>query len=201
MRKKPFKNYSKFMTGDSFKNNMANMFSSVTIEEKEVPSNEEKAKEKTVTLKELEESYKKILKNKKGKKEIGTARKVYFPTIPDIFYISFKPSRTKAAWEASKYFHKSYNPIFIGMKTEEIVKLTRVLRIPELDEYSKVEKVPIPVLMKKLNVTFPCAICGKHHFTYEDYCKNLCFVVEGEWDSLPYAEGYVLCYKCHEKFI
>ena len=203
MRKRPFKNCSKFMTGGSFKQNMANMFSSITIEEskKEPVKKEETDKEKSTTLKDLEESYRKILKNKKEKKVTGTARKVYFPTIPDVFFISFKPSKTQAAWEASKFFGESYHPSFIGMKTDEILKLSKVIRIPELDEFSKLGKVPILKLMQKANLTFSCEICGRHHFTYEDYCKNLCFLVEDEWNSLPYTTGYVLCYKCHEKFI
>lgn len=201
MRKKPFKNCSKYMTGDSFKQNMADMFSSVIIEEKKAPEKEETTKDNSTTLKELEESYKKILANKKEKKLTGTARKVYFPSIPDAYYISFKPTKNQATWEASKFFGKSFHPSFIGMTINDILKLSKVIRIPELDEYSKLGKVPIMELMKKTNLTFSCAICGKHHFTYEDYCKNLCFLVEDDWNSLPYTTGYVLCYKCHENFI
>ena len=129
------------MTGDSFKLNMADMFSSVVIEEKKAPEKEETTKDNSTTLKELEESYKKILANKKGKKVIGTARKVYFPSIPDVYYISFKATKNQATWEASKYFGNSFHPSFIGMTTNDILKLSKVVRIPELDEYAKFGKV------------------------------------------------------------
>ena len=196
MRKKPFKNCSKFMTGGNFKNNMADMFSFVDI--KEEPEKETAQQKSSNTLKELEESYKKILGRKKL---VGTARKITFTDHPDLIFISFKATRMQANWEASKYFHDSYHPYFIGMDTQEIVRTARGIRVPELDEYSKTGKVPIYKLMQKLNATFSCSICGKHHFTYEDYCKNLCFIVEGEWNSLPFIEGYLLCYKCHEKLM
>lgn len=199
-RKKPFKNCSVYITGGNFKNSMASAFSAIEIDEEK---EEEKAilkelEKKPITLEELEKSYRKLLKKKKIKK---TARKVYFPNYPDLVFISFKDTKTQADWEAAKYFKESYNPNFIGMKTEEIVRLCKNIRIPELDEFSEKGKVPIPTLMQKASITFSCAICGKHHFTYDDYCKNLCFIHEGEFWALPYTNEFVVCYKCHQNLI
>ena len=202
MQKKPFKNSSRYMTGGNFKNSMTNMFSIIDTKENEKEEEKKEAverKEKGDILKELEESYRRILGKKKLKQ--GSARKIIFLNHPDLFFISFKATGSQACWEAAKYFKESFHPYFLGMKTEEIVRTCRAYRIPELDEYAIAKKVPIPILMKKVGIAFTCSLCGKHHFTYEDYCKNLCFIVEGEWTSLPYTTGYILCYKCHEKLM
>ena len=203
MRKKPFKNSSHYITGGSFKNGLADAFSDILLEdieeERETKIVEEKKEQQSSSiLQELEKSYREIAKRKKEIK--GTARVVYAPNYPNISFISFKATPNQATWEAAKYFFESYDPNFIGMKTEEIVRFLKARRIPELDEFSAKGKVPIYKLMQRANATFPCYICGNHHFTYEDYCKDLCFVVDEDLNTIPYVQGYILCYKCHQKF-
>lgn len=148
--------------------------------------------------KKLEQEYKEILKRRNI---YGVAYKVTFTKHPNLLYLSFKATNEKARWDASNYFQKSYCPDFIGSKTKDILTESRAHRIPELDKYAIKGVVPIPELMKKLNMTFSCYACGKHHFTYEDYCKNLCFIVEDESNQMPFANGFVLCYKCHKRLI
>lgn len=203
MRKKPFKNSSHYITGGSFKSGLADAFSNILskeIEDEKATETIKKEEERVSSnvLQELEKSYREIAKRKKDIK--GTARIVYAPNYPDISFISFRATTNQATWEAAKYFFESYNPNFIGMKTEEIVRFLKAKRTPELDEFSVRGKVPIYKLMQKTNTTFPCYICGKHNFTYEDYCKDLCFIVDEDLNTIPYVQGYILCYKCHQKF-
>lgn len=202
MRKRPFRNCSKFITGGSFKQEIADMFSLVEEPEKKVTSQPQTKAEKSSTLKELEKSYEKILKNKTLKKK-ELSEKPYIivhKTNPSIFFISFNINKSKAMWEALSYYKKSYHPYFIGMKELEIRKDFKIHRLHELDDYQGGKPIPIPTLLKKTNVELSCSVCGRHHFTYEDYCKNLCFVIEDTLNALPNIKGYVVCYTCYKKY-
>lgn len=202
MRRKPFKNSSHKITGGSFKSDFSQAFSKILKEEekeeqeKALKEEQEQEKSSSDILKELERNYKKILKKKSS---LGTARYVYSPDYPKVSFISFKATNSQAVWEATKFFHDFYNPYFIGMSKEDIMKVLKARRIPELDEYAKEGKVPIYALMQKAKATFSCFVCGKHEFEYADYCNNVCFILEGDVNPLPYAKGCVLCYKCHQK--
>lgn len=148
--------------------------------------------------KELEKEYQEILKRKNL---YGVAYKVIFPAHPKLFFLTFSKSNSQARWHASKYFKKANIPDFLERTVCQIASEARSYREPELDKYASKGKVPIPELMKKLDVSFPCSACGKRTFSYEDYCHNLCFIYEGEYDAMPFANGYILCYECHKKFI
>ena len=161
-------------------------------------TDEEKDKLSINKRKKLEQEYKEILERRNIH---GVAYRVIFTKHPNLLHITFKSTNSKARWDASNYLYKSLCPDFIGNEMKDILTESRAYRIPELDKYAIKGVVPIPELMKKVDMTFSCYACGKHHFTYEDYCKNLCFIVEGESNQLPFANGFVLCYKCHEKLL
>ena len=150
------------------------------------------------TRKGLLKEYEELLGRTNKKK----AYKVIFKTIKDLFYISFQDrdahtNRYKATWEAVKYFQDNFHPVFLS---ENMLYQARVRRVKELDQYAKEGKVPIAVLMEKLNATFPCKACGKGKFDYEDYEFRRCYVTE-EFDMYPFTKGLVLCKSCFEKYM
>jgi len=149
-------------------------------------------------IKELEKEYKEILNRRNI---CGVAYRVTFLEHPKIIYLSFKPTNNKARWEACKYLIDTFNPEFIGNTQQEIIYKSRAHRQPELDKYALKGKVPIPILMEKLNMKFSCAICGKGNYGYKEYSDERCVIIEGEGDAFPFAEGIVICQKCfHEHF-
>ena len=130
------------------------------------------------------------------------AFKVTFKDQPDLIYIAFKRLREQAIWEACKYFRDSFHLDFQrdkGYSSE--MKQSHAIRVPELDEYGKKGKVPIPVLMKVLDIRFPCSHCHKQVFTYKDYEAGRCFIIEGEGDTNEFTKGRILCYYCYKKIV
>lgn len=81
------------------------------------------------------------------------------------------------------------------------MKQARTKRIYEFDKYGENGKVPIPMLMKELDIKFACSNCHKQVFSYTDYEAGRCFIVEGEGDTNEFTEGRVLCYYCHKKLV
>lgn len=144
-----------------------------------------------------------LLYNEATKKQVfkGKARKIIFKDQPNLIYISFKKEKMKAIYEACKYFQDSFYPTFMGEGRDEEMKQARALRVQEFDKYSAEGKIPIPELMRVMEFTFPCSVCGKDNFNYEDYEIGRCFLVEGEGDLNPFTKGYVLCYDCYKKYI
>ena len=136
------------------------------------------------------------------------ALRITFKDDPELFYISFQDkslgrltARAKGYWEACKYFRESFHPDFL-VKRDYDVKLKNAVskRMPMLDKYSLKGKIPIPELMKHLNVSFHCSVCGKETFTYEDYKVGKCFIIEGEGDMNVFTQGLILCYNCYKKY-
>ena len=148
------------------------------------------------------------LKSNENAKPPKIAYKITFSDQPDLVYISFQTrgnkdtTRAKARWEATKYFRDNMHWSFQKEKnyTFEMHK-TITKRLPELDKYGEKGKVPIPELMKALNTTFPCSVCGKDNFNYEDYEIGRCFLLEGEGDLNVFTQGIILCYDCYKKYL
>ena len=147
----------------------------------------------------LQQAYEEALQ--KQYKNAGKAFKVTFKDQPDLIYIAFKKAREKAVYEACKYFKEAFYPTFMGSGADEEMKQARATRVQELDKFALKGKVPIPELMRIMNFTFPCSVCGKDNFNYEDYEIGRCFMLEGEGDLNPFTSGYVLCYDCYKKYI
>lgn len=139
-----------------------------------------------------------VIKNRT--KKLKKAFRVIFKEYPELVYVCFTKSKEAAQWSACKYFKNSLHPAF--PKTLKLSDYpSRCLRIHAFDKYYLVEKVPIPDLMKELDLTFHCSICGQGNFTYESYKSERCFIVEGEGDLNPFTKGYVLCYQCYQKYL
>ena len=156
---------------------------------------EEQSKE---TRKGLLQEYEELLKRTDKKK----AYKVTFRNLKDLFYLSFQEgkyqsSRYRATWEAVKYFQDNFHPVFLA---ENMLYQARILREKELDQYGREGKVPIVVLMEKIGATFPCKVCGKGNFNYEDYEYRRCYVTE-EYDMYPFTKGVLLCKDCFNKYM
>ena len=150
------------------------------------------------TRKGLLKEYEELLKRTEKKK----AYKVTFKNVKDLFYISFQEggyqsSKYKATWEAVKYFQDNFHPVFLS---ENMLYQAVIHRVKELDTYAKEGKIPIAVLMEKLNATFPCKACGKGNFNYEDYEFKRCYITE-ELDLYPFTKGIILCKSCFEKYM
>ena len=173
-----------------------NPFAEIDLDEirkKELRIKEEEKKKKELELR-------KIKKKKKKKKE--KAYKVIFKDQSDLIYIAFKTNRAKAAWDGCRYFRDMLHPDFQRDKgySAELIS-TRTLRVKEFDQYNEEKKVPIPMLMKVLDIKFPCSVCHKQIFSYKDYEAGRCFILEGEGDTNDFTKGRVLCYYCNRKLM
>lgn len=146
----------------------------------------------------LAEAYEQALKQQISKYK---ARKITFKDHSDLIYISFKPTKEKAIYEACKYFQESFYPTFMGDGISEEMKHGKAHRVQEFDKYGIEGVIPIPELMKVMDFKFPCSVCGKDNFDYEDYEIGRCFIVEGEGNLNPFTKGYILCYECYKKYI
>ena len=150
----------------------------------------------TKPRKELQEEYEKIRIAKFSK---GKPYAVTYVGIPDIIYLAFAKNKDKAKGIATKYFKENFHPDFVGKgwRTQHLKSRTKV--IPEFKKYSLTGKVPIPDLMKYLNLTFPCSCCNQHNFNYEDYENGKCYVMEDDFDLNDFTKGYVLCRECYRE--
>lgn len=160
---------------------------------------QEKEKKKD-TLGELKQGYETILK--KNIKRQYKAYKVTFKNHPDLYYIAFCNQRSKAMWQATKYFHESFHPFFTRYEdmSSELLN-AKAIRVQELDKYGLKGFIPIPELMRVLELSMPCSVCKKHKFTYSDYINNKCYIIEGEGNLNPFTKGYLLCHDCYKKYI
>lgn len=145
--------------------------------------------------KELQEEYKRLEMERLSK---GTPYVVTYTSVPDIMYLVFAKNKDKAKGIATKYFKENFHPDFVGKgwRTQHLKSRTKV--IPEFKKYSQTGKVPIPDLMKILNLTFPCLCCHDHNFNYQDYENGKCYVIEDDgYDLNDFTKGYVLCRECY----
>lgn len=159
-----------------------------------------KKKEKVFnSYKDFQEEYLKVLLKAELKKA-PKAYKVIFKNNPTLAYLSFKSRRQPALWEACAYFRDNLHPDFL-VTFRKMLSASRGYRMHDLDKYAQEGRAPIPDILKVTGMTLSCSVCGKHKFTYEDYIKDRCYIIEGEGDSLPYAKGHILCYKCYQRYI
>lgn len=182
-------------------NSRTNPFAVVNLEairEKEKRKAERIQKKKQKELEAKLKSFKKKHKPINNKK----AYKITFKDQPNLLYVAFKPNRAKAMWDACKYFRDSLHLDFQKERSYSAeMKQARAIRVPELDEYGEEGQVPIPVLMKVLDIKFSCSHCHKEVFSYKDYEAGRCFIIEGEGDTNDFTKGRILCYYCHKKII
>jgi hypothetical protein len=78
---------------------------------------------------------------------------------------------------------------------------SRAYRLQELDKYALKGIVPIPEILRVLDVSMPCSVCKKGNFNYSDYKEEKCFIIEGEGNLNPFTKGYLLCSECYKKYI
>ena len=152
------------------------------------------------TLKELEEEYRKILKRNIQREY--RAYRVCFKNHPDLLYIAFCSNRGSAKWRATKYFKNSFHPFFSNDEdcSREMLNC-KAYRIQDFDEYYLKGLIPIPKLLKTLDISMPCSVCKKGHFKFSDYIAQKCFIIEGEGNLNPFTKGYLLCPQCYKRYI
>lgn len=155
-------------------------------------------KAKRDTYKDLEDEYKRIL-NKEIRKE-NKAYRIVYKDHSDLLYIAFKSNRASAKHESARYFQSILNPFFTGDDYRKQMLYSRAYRVQELDKYAS-KGIPIPELLRVLDITMPCSVCGKDHFSYSDYQQEKCFIIEGEGNMNPFTRGYILCHDCYKKYI
>ena len=129
------------------------------------------------------------------------AWKVVFTDIKDLYFITFQSNREQARWDACDFFRKTMHPQFLDKGWwRRCYDNSRALRAQAFDKYAKDGFIPIPAFLKE-GFTLPCSVCGKGNFSYSDYEKGRCFILEGEGNILPYLIGCILCYDCYKKYI
>lgn len=124
---------------------------------------------------------------------------VRYSNAPELFFITFTSNRYKAKGNATKFFRDNMHPLFIEGQWRHQHVNARACLHPDFDKYNEEMKVPIPELMK-INLSFPCSICGKGNFKYKDYEYKACFIIEGEGDLNPFTKGYCVCRDCFNKY-
>ena len=147
----------------------------------------------------LQKEYERILHKEVQRNH--RAYRVIFDDHPDLLYIAFCGNRGSAKWQASKYFKKCFHPFFTGANADKEMLKCHAYRIQELDKYGLKGIIPIPDLLRALDISLPCSVCGKDHFDYSDYINGRCFIVEGEGNLNPFTQGYLLCYDCHRNYV
>jgi hypothetical protein len=155
-------------------------------------------KVKEDTYKNLEDEYKRILH--KELQRGNRAYRVIYKDHPDLLYVAFKPNRASAKYESARYFRDTFNPFFTGEDYRQQMLNGRAYRVQELDKYAS-KGIPIPELLRVLDITMPCSVCGKDRFSYSDYREEECFIIEGEGNLNPFTRGYLLCHNCYKKYI
>lgn len=161
---------------------------------------EEKAEtKKEDSYKGLQKEYERIL-HKEIQRE-NRAYRVVFKNHPDLLYIGFGGNRGTVKYKASKYFKEVFHPFFTGEDYSKEMLKCHAYRVQEFDKYALKGLIPIPELLKTLDISMSCSVCKKEHFTYSDYIKGNCYIIEGEGNLNPFTKGYILCSSCHKKYI
>lgn len=159
----------------------------------------EKEKKKKETLKNLQDDYKKILHQNVQKEH--RAYRIVYKNHPELFYLAFKHSRESAKYESAMYFRNMMNPFFTGEGYREEMLNSRAYRLRELDKYAFEDcRVPIPELLRSVDVSMPCSVCGKS-ISYEDLENKHAFIIEGEGNTAPFIRGHLLCHKCYKRYL
>ena len=176
-------------------NPLNNLNLSAFLEDKE----KEKIK-KEDTYRKLQKEYETML-SKRVKRE-HRAYRIKFKNHPDLLYIGFGSYRGTVIWQAVSYFHDCFHPFF---STDEDCRRemgnARAYRVQELDKHGLSGFVPIPDLLRVLDVSMACSVCKKGKFKYSDYLDNNCYIIEGEGNLNPFTKGYILCHDCYKKYI
>lgn len=159
----------------------------------------EKEKVKKDSYGKLQKEYERIL-HKEIQREYRAYRVVY-KNHPDLLFVGFGSNRGTVKWQASKYFRDTFNPFFAGEEVNTKMLEGHAYRVQELDKFGLKGVIPIPDLLHALDISLPCSVCGKGHFSYSDYTEGNCFIVEGEGNLNPFTQGYILCYDCYRKYI
>ena len=159
----------------------------------------EKEKVKGDSYKKLQNEYSRIL-HKEIKRQHKAYRVVY-KSHPDLLYIAFGSSRESAKYTSARYFRDIFNPFFTGESYREEMLNSRAYRLQELDKYALKGIIPIPEILRVLDVSMPCSVCKKGNFSYSDYKEEKCFIIEGEGNLNPFTKGYLLCPECYKKYI
>ena len=159
----------------------------------------EKEKVKGDSYGKIQKEYERIL-HKEIQRE-HRAYRVIFKDHPDLLFIGFGGNRGTVKWQASKYFRDTFNPFFSGESVNKEMLQCNAYRVQELDKFGLTGIVPIPDLLHALDITLPCSVCGKEHFSYSDYKEGRCFIVEGEGNLNQFTKGYILCSDCHKKYL
>ena len=152
----------------------------------------------TEPYKELKQDYEELMKKRMS---LGTPYRITFKGYPDLIYLTFAKNKDKAKYNAVKYYKENCHPAFFRSGAEEMYRNSRANIMREFEEYSIEGKIPIPKLMEIVHLTFPCSVCRKHDFNFEDYLNNKCYIIEGEGDLNDFAKGYILCKECYKKYI
>ena len=124
---------------------------------------------------------------------------VTFNNHPAYTYIAFTKTRDKARAAGQKWVRDNFFPTYSTNECPVSLKEATARRLKELDQYARKGQAPIPAILK-IGMQFTCSICGKDHFDYSDYEIKRCFIIEGEGDVVPYAEGMIVCYDCYKKY-
>ena len=124
---------------------------------------------------------------------------ITYKSAPDILYIAFG-KKDKCKGDATRYFRDNMHPAFIEKGWYKMHLEARAIRRPEFDIYYREKKVPVAELLK-LGVTVPCAICGEGNFGRTEYDYKQCFTIEGEGDLNIFTKGFIVCKKCHDKYL
>lgn len=163
-------------------------------------SNKYQKKEKR--KKEVEER-KEARQREKFNKEFfsaGSAFSVTLKDIPSLFYFTFAKNQQEARSKGYYFFKENRVPETFNLSCDEIWKRVNTKYHKELDKYSFEGKIPIPVLMQTLNLSFPCSNCMSVTFNYKDYENKKCYVIEGEGDLSEFTSGFILCPKCYHDY-
>lgn len=129
---------------------------------------------------------------------------VTFADDPSIIFVSFAThkERSKARYEAVRYFKNSFHPHFMG--GDDIAKdrfiNSRLLRYPQFDKYAKEGRVPITELFK-LGIRIPCCNCGKGSFNQALLNLKQCYILEGEGNLNGFTKGILLCKACYDNLM
>lgn len=134
-----------------------------------------------------------------AKKKRPLCYSITYKSVPDILYIAFG-TKDRCKGEATKYFRDNFHPAFVNNGWRRLHTEARAIRQPNFDQYYIEKKVPVYELLS-LGVTVPCAICGEGNFGINEYNYKQCFAIEGEGDLNVFTKGYIVCKKCHDRYL
>ena len=177
----------------------ANPLNNLNLSEYTNPEKVKAKQEKEENYKSFQKEYERLLHREVRRED--KAYRVVYKNHPDLLFVAFAQDREKAKYQSARYFKSAYHPFFTGEDYRKEMLKSHAYRCQELDKYAFEGTIPISELLKVLQISMPCSVCGKDHFDYSDYDIGRCFIVEGEGNLNPFTRGYILCYDCHKKYI